>query len=300
MFRWPRTAAFADLLAVLTVGCGADAPSPRWDTLRDSTARVLTITGLSGPEAVRYDPDQDVYFVANFNGEAAGDSNGFISRVSAEDGTIEELRYMTGDARAPLHGPRGMYILGETLWVADADGIHGFDRTTGTQLFFRDFRALEPGFLNDIALGQYGALYVTDTGRGRIYKVVGDEITIAGEDPQLGPPNGITLQPDGNRFLIAGWGEGSTVRSWDPATGEITDVGTVMTGRFDGIERVGDRIVVASQTDSSLHVIAGGAQRPFLRTPGRPADIGIDTRRGRVAVPYIALDRVDVWALPAR
>jgi hypothetical protein len=32
--------------------------------------------------------------------------------------------------------------------------------------------------------------------------------------------------------------------------------------------------------------------------PGRPADIGVDTRRGRVAVPYIALNRVDIWALP--
>jgi hypothetical protein len=34
--------------------------------------------------------------------------------------------------------------------------------------------------------------------------------------------------------------------------------------------------------------------------PGRPADIGIDTRRGHVAVPYIALNRVDVWSLRPR
>jgi hypothetical protein len=31
---------------------------------------------------------------------------------------------------------------------------------------------------------------------------------------------------------------------------------------------------------------------------GAPADIGIDTRRNRVAVPYIDLDRVDIWQLP--
>jgi hypothetical protein len=30
---------------------------------------------------------------------------------------------------------------------------------------------------------------------------------------------------------------------------------------------------------------------------GRPADIGIDTRRQRVAVPYVALNRVDIWSL---
>ena len=30
---------------------------------------MAVVTGFSGPEAVRYDPDQDVYFVANFNGD---------------------------------------------------------------------------------------------------------------------------------------------------------------------------------------------------------------------------------------
>jgi DNA-binding beta-propeller fold protein YncE len=238
-----------------------------------------------------------VWFIANFHGEAAGDANGFISRVAA-DGTIEELRYMTGSAQAPLHGPRGMFILGETLWVTDADGVHGFDRTTGTQLFFRDFSPFQPGFLNDIALGPDGVLYVTDTGRSRIYRMAGEEITIAVEDPRLGPPNGITLDADAGRFLLAAWGDSATVRAWDPATGEITDVGTVRTGRFDGIELVDGRILVASQADSSLHIIVNGEQIPVIRTPGRPADIGIDTRRGRVAVPYIALDRVDIWPLP--
>jgi len=76
-------------------------------------------------------------------------------------------------------------------------------------------------------------------------------------------------------------------------------IATSSGARFDGIEVFADRIIVASQADSSLHVISGGEGAPFLRLPGRPADIGSDTRRARVAVPYIALDRVDVWSLPA-
>jgi hypothetical protein len=31
---------------------------------------------------------------------------------------------------------------------------------------------------------------------------------------------------------------------------------------------------------------------------GEPADIGIDTRRQHVAVPYLDLNRVDIWRLP--
>lgn len=284
---------------VLGVACSGGETAERTDApLPDSTARVAVVEGLSGPEAVRYDPEQDVWFVANFNGEAAGDSNGFISRVSAADGTVESLRFMTGSPRAPLHGPRGMFLLGGTLWVADARGVHGFEATSGTQLYFRDFSRFDPGFLNDIALGPDGALYVTDTGRSRIYRMVGDQITIAVEGDRLGSPNGIALDADAGRFLLAGWNEGNTVRAWNPSTGELTDLGTIMTGRFDGIEIVPAGILVASQADSSLHLIRDGTQRPAIRTPGRPADIGIDTRRGRVAVPYIALDRVDIWPLP--
>ncbi|MDZ7693583.1 MAG: hypothetical protein U5K69_21105 [Balneolaceae bacterium] len=49
-----------------------------------------------------------------------------------------------------------------------------------------------------------------------------------------------------------------------------------------------------SQVDSTIYIDGQAA----IRTPGDPADIGIDTQRQRVAVPYIALNRVDIWSLP--
>jgi hypothetical protein len=57
-------------------------------------------------------------------------------------------------------------------------------------------------------------------------------------------------------------------------------------------------VVIASQADSSLHLLEAGQTRPIVRVTGRPADIGIDTRRLRVAVPYISRDQVDIWQLP--
>ena len=78
----------------------------------------------------------------------------------------------------------------------------------------------------------------------------------------------------------------------------LTEVGTSAGGNFDGVEIVDGRILLASQADSSLRVLTNGESRRVVRVPGRPADIGVDTRRRRVAVPYIALDRVDVWRLP--
>ena len=55
---------------------------------------------------------------------------------------------------------------------------------------------------------------------------------------------------------------------------------------------------MASQADTSLHVVQEGTSRAYVRVEGRPADIGLDVNRMRVAVPYIALDQVDIWQLP--
>lgn len=288
--------------ALIPRPAAAQDPAANEAAVQDSTDLLFSVTGLAGPEAVRYDPEQDVYFVASF-GESASDprdANGFISRISAADGAMESLRFMTGTEASPLHMPRGMFIRGDTLWVADVDGVHGFLRTSGHHAAFLDFTALEPGFLNDIAVGPDGLLYVTDTGEGRVYRVGADGVPeVAIEDARTGPPNGITWDAARAAFLLAPWGGETTLRAWDPTSGEIRDVTTLEGGRFDGIEIVGDGVLIASQDDSTLHWLEGEVARPLIRVPGRPADIGIDTRRGRVAVPYIALNRVDVWRLPA-
>src|SRR6476660_1259815 len=89
--------------------------------------------GFVAPEAVRYDPDQDVYFVGNWGPGAASatDNTGYISRMKP-DGQIETLKFIAGGTNhVVLHAPRGMYIVGDTLWVADADAVRGFNRRTG-------------------------------------------------------------------------------------------------------------------------------------------------------------------------
>lgn len=266
------------------------------EEIQDSTHIVGAATGLSGPEAVRYDPEQDVFFVANFNGDVQADSNGFISKV-APDGTVQELEFMTGTDEYPLHAPRGMFITGDILWACDADGIHGFNRTTGEQVSFTDFTSFEPGFLNDIVAGPDGALYVTDTGASRLYRIANTNVSIVA-DSLPHPPNGITLDAEGERVILAPWNEARTFYAWVPSDSTLEEVSTFNSGgNFDGIEIVEGSWVVASQVDSSIH-ISGDNSGIAIKTPGRPADIGIDTKRNQIAVPYIDLNRVDIWALP--
>jgi sugar lactone lactonase YvrE len=259
------------------------------------------VDGFTGPEAVRYDPDQDVYFVANFGDGPTGalDDNGFISRMRP-DGSVEQRRFVAGGTGgATLHAPRGMAIAGDTLWVADNDAVRGFHRRTGAPLAAVPFAGMDAGFLNDLAVGPDGALYVTDTGKHRLYRVSGGAAAVALADTALNSPNGITWDARGGRFLVVPFGGGRTIFSWRPGTAALEPAGTSAGGRFDGVEVLaGGRVLVASQADTSLHLFANGTGRPIIRTSGRPADIAVDTRRNRVAVPFIALGRVEIWQLP--
>ena len=277
----------------------------------DSARLVASPAGFTAPEAVRYDADQDIYFVSNWGtgNPDAKDNNGFISRMSPE-GAVDNLRFIAGGARgATLHSPRGMTIVGDTLWIVDVDAVRGFDRRNGAPLATVDFSKFKLGFLNDITASPE-ALYVTDTGTDHIYRIARSVITVALHDSALGGPNGITWDRGRNQLVVVPYMRGSTISSWSAGKTALTRIGTSnaaltemgKTGgvKFDGVEILpGDRIVVASQADSSIHIFSGGTGRPVFKTGGAPADIAVDTKRNRVAVPFVARNLVEIWQLPA-
>ena len=256
--------------------------------------------GFVAPEAVRYDPDQDVYFVGNWGpgSASATDNNGYISRMKP-DGQIETMKFIAGGTNGVvLHAPRGMYIVGDTLWVADADAVRGFDRKTGAKLASVDFSSIDRGFLNDVAADATGTIYVTDTGRNKLYKVQGGP-TLVVADSGLGAPNGITWDAGNKRFIIVPFGGSHSLRAWVPGTTTLTDITTSTGAKWDGVEVLaGGRILASSQADSSIHVFDGASGHAIIHTQGGPADIAVDTKRNRVAVPVVALNHVEIYDLP--
>ncbi len=266
----------------------------------DSARFVAEVTGFMGPESVRYDSDHDVYFVGNFNGGGMdADNNGFISRVSP-DGTVDSLRFIQGGREdVTLHAPRGMAITGDTLWACDVDAVRGFDRQTGAPLATVDFSDMDTGFLNDVTPGPDGALYVTDTGRDAVYRIAGGNISTLHQDSLLNSPNGITWDAERNRFIVVPYGGAQHYFVWTAQDTTLTTEGSVSGAQLDGVEVVeGGALIISSQADSSLHAVSNGSDRVIAELDGRPADIGYDSRRGRIAVPYIARNLVEIWELP--
>ena len=269
-------------------------------TSADSAKPIVIVSGFSQPEAVRYDPEQDIYFVGNWgDGKSdAKDNNGYISKVNP-DGTMAMRQFIAGGTNGvTLHAPRGMYIVGDTLWVADADAVRAFNRKTGAPLATADFSAYKLGFLNDVAAGPDG-VYVTDTGTQTIYRIAGGKVTVALHDDALNGPNGITWDADNKRFIVVPFGGDKVIRAWTPGSKTLTEVGSSSSNEFDGVEVLpGGRILASSQGDSSLHLFTGSSGKLIIKTGGAPADIAVDTKRNHVAVPFVARSVVEIWQIP--
>lgn len=291
------------VVAAALAGCAAPAGSGgdavRWPEVLTPATRVAVIEGFVTPESVKYDADQDVYFVGNFNvgGMTDRDNNGYITKLGP-DGAVLERRWVEGGVNGVvLHAPKGMAIQGPTLWVVDAHALRGFDRRTGAPTANIDLSHLPAGLPNDVAEGPDGALYVTDTRENRIYRVAGPHATIAVQDTVLRRPNGIIWDPGRGQFVIGSL-SGTDLLGWRPGQPSVEKIAPTPRGVIDGVEVIGpDRLLITSQADSSVQIVTGGAGRTLFKVDGRPADHALDTRRFRVALPFMATNRVEIWQL---
>lgn len=310
-FRVPLRVLAACALA-MAAACRSAAEA-RESQPRGQARKLHVVQGFGFPESVRYDPAQDVYFVSNMAGPGSlKDGNGYIARVSAADPSRAAVFIQGGSGGVVLDAPKGMAIHGDTLWVADIDVLRGFHRVTGAPLATIDLRPQRAVLLNDVAVGPDGSLHVTDTGiamtnkgvihRGgdRIFRVgPGRSVSVVARGAALKRPNGITWDPEGKRWIVVSFDPfASEVYAMKPGETAKTVLGRGL-GKFDGVERLDDgRLLVTSWSDSSVHVFQGGRSEKIIRDLWQPADLGVDTRRQRVAIPLVLQGRVEIWQIP--
>jgi hypothetical protein len=273
-------------------------------------SKVGETPNMKTPESARYDPELDVFYVSNINGNPSEhDGNGSIVVVRADSTGASKVLVESGRNGATLNGPKGIALIGDTLWVADIDHLRAFNRRTGAPVADINLAPMKAMFLNDVVIGGDGAVYTTDTGlmfdaKGaathpgvdQIFKIVGRKATVLKAD-SLNAPNGIAWDGANSRFVLAPF-NGSAVQTWMPGDKKTTTLATGA-GQYDGVEILADgRILVTSWADSAVHVIQQGTMSKLISNVSGPADIGVDTKRGVVAVPRFSDGKVEYYKIP--
>ncbi len=303
------------IAAVLASACTRNTDTVRPKGTDESLAplgrEIAWLGDLHQPEGVKYDPDQDVFFISNMVGYGSDhDKNGYIVEVSAGNLANSKVFAENGKAGVVLDAPKGMTLHGDTLWVADIDVLRGFNRKTGVPVGTIDLRPLGAVLLNDVTIGGDGAIYITDTGilmtdKGvihtgpdRIFTVKDGTPGVFAEGSQLARPNGIVWDKEGQRLVVV---------SFDPFHSDVYSIAADGSrrsiasgnGKFDGVEPLGrGRFLVASWNDSSVRVVGAGFNRRVANNVIGPADIGFDTKRNRLAVPIGLLNQMQLWQMP--
>lgn len=302
-----RPTTLIPLAAFTAVACGGDT-APAAGTSADTPVAVVS-EGLSTPESVLWDATRSVWYVSNINGSPlAKDDNGYIIRLSADGAKLDSVPFINGaDADITLNAPKGMALVADTLWVADIDAVRAFDVNTGNTVTTLELGSQNATFLNDVAVGGDGTIYITDSGIGfnadgsvshpgksRVFALTGRNAREVVALPAESAANGIVFDAANDRWLIVG-SNSPSVFAWTAGADSVTVVGSGP-GGGDGIVILDDgRALYSTWADSSLYIFDNGTSTKLRGGLDAPADIGYDARRNIVAVPFFSDNRVELW-----
>ena len=219
------------------------------------------IGGLSSPESVLKSPDGRSFYISNVGPALAPsekDGDGFITEASRFGRIIKKRFLPRGDDK--LDSPKGMALVGRTLYVADVDRLVGFDTRSRRQVFSMDLSSEGTVFLNDITVKSQTVLYVSATDIGKIFEVSlkdegrrGEYKVLEGDYPGV---NGLYYDKESSSLYLVGFGTadgkgGLGVIFYDKEYNLKYEVLTGPVGMLDGIRRLpGRRLLISDWVES--------------------------------------------------
>src|SRR5919197_5623155 len=271
-----------------------------------------TLTDLKNPESVAYAPKQNVLFVSNVNGKPdQKDQNGFISKVSPSNGSIIELKWVTG-----LNAPKGIAISNNNtrLYVSDITDLVEIDIASAK--IIKHFNAPGSSFLNDVVVDNQGNIYVSDTGTNTFYKLDANlgnstsSLQVWLQSPQLNGPNGLHMDNNKNKLIVVSLGPlskpGGGIEVIDIKNKTISSLGKAgTTSPFGGLDGI-----VSDATETHYYVTDNPAGKIYtvnadgtgyitlinLHTQGA-ADLGSITRQSTIIIPLMQDNKLVAYKL---
>jgi sugar lactone lactonase YvrE len=303
---------FVILAAMAAVSCGraetpaseapAAAPAPVVPAAPIALTAVWTVTdGIQTPESVYWDAASGSVFTSQIAGAPDGrDGNGRIVKLDA-NGKVVNANFVTG-----LNAPKGIRVHNGTLWTADLDDVIGVDVASGK--ITTRVKLAGALFLNDVAAGADGTVYVSDMMGNKIYAVKDGKPSVFAEGDELEHPNGLLVE--GDRLIVGGWGSAPKPDFTTDVLGHLfaidlkTKQKTLVTpepfANIDGLESDGrgGYVVTDYIKGQVLRVSASGQTRAVAQFMPGTADIAFMADHDMVLVPHMNENKVAAYTLP--
>lgn len=252
---------------------------------------VWSVTeGLQAPESAYFDSVSGHLYLSQIGagGGKAKDGDGWISKLTT-DGKMVSNKWVTG-----FNAPKGLRSHGNTLYVSDIDRIVAVDIQKGE--IVKEIPIKEALFLNDLATGPDGTVYVSDMAASIIYQYKNEQVSVFAEGAELENPNGLLV--DGDSLVIGGWGTGFNKEDFSTTglgrlqkihliTKKVTPVTPEPTGHLDGIEAdgKGGYIVTDWKNGKLFRINKKGKARLLMSFPQGAADHAYLVNKGWIILP---------------
>jgi sugar lactone lactonase YvrE len=265
--------------------------------LAQGAAKWTITDGVVTPESVYVDPASGFVFISSIVGQPnEKDGKGHIVKATT-DGKVVSASWVSG-----LNAPKGLRSYRGTLWTADIDEVIGIDIATGK--ITSRVKPAGAQFLNDVAVGPDGTVYVSDMMLSRIYAVKDGKATVFADGPDLEWPNGLVV--DGNRLIVAAWGKPEPdfstkvpgrIFALDLATKKKTLITPKPAGNFDGLESDGKGGFLATDylAGKLVRISAKGDVQEIRKFMQGTADIGFIPKSNTVIIPHMNENKVSAY-----
>jgi hypothetical protein len=244
-----------------------------------------TDTVVAIPESVLPDLKKGILYISLINGEGWDvDGKGGIGKLSP-DGKIYDSTWISG-----LNAPKGLGMFGNRIYAADISEVVVIDIKKAK--IEKKIPVDGANGLNDIAIDSKGVVYVSDSRKGKIWRIENDQPAL-----YLDSMKGVNgLKAIGDDLFI---GQGRNFLKADKDK-VVTKIAELPQG-IDGIEPVGNGdFIVTAWNGYIFYVAADGKVETILDSHQQKmntADIGFDPVNKILYVPTFNAKKIVAYML---
>lgn len=228
---------------------------------------------IRNPESVLYDATSNSLYVSSMG-------SGSVVRLDYS-GKVINKDWVTG-----LNSNKGSALFNGLFYTAETSAIAVIDVDKGT--IVKRISVEDAIMLNDVAMDSKGAIYVSDTRAGKVYKIEGDKPTIYLEN--MPGANGL-LTVNSDLYVLT-----STSFQKVDANKTITTIADGFESGLDGIIMIAENEFIISNYQGILYYVkADGKKQLLLDTRANHImsnDISYNSKTQTLYVPSFGTNRI--------